>query len=53
MMPLPFHPLLIHLADGSTIPGYYTNGSLFWPAGYRNNARVLIQAEQVAGWEYA
>jgi hypothetical protein len=31
----------------------YATGSLFWPAGFRDNARVLILAEQIESWEYA
>jgi hypothetical protein len=51
--PLAFHPLLIHLKGGVTIPGYYTAGNIFWPGGYRDSDRMLIPAEQVTGWEYS
>jgi hypothetical protein len=53
MTPLPFHPLLIHLANGTTVRGHYTAGCLFWPGGFRDSERVLIRAEQIVGWEYA
>jgi hypothetical protein len=51
--PLAFHPLLIHLTDGTTVLGHYAKKSAYWPEGFRDANKVLIDPGKIVRWEYA